>query len=72
MPELTVAVFMEPGKIVRIGVPPLRLEVMNDISGVFFEQCYSFRVEATIAGVPMSFIDRENLLLNKQPAQRNV
>jgi len=70
IPELTVSVFMEPGKIVRIGVPPLRLEVMNDISGVVFEQCYSCRVEATIAGVRISFIDRENLLLNKQAAGR--
>lgn len=33
LPELTAAVFMEPGKIIRIGVPPLRSEVMNEISG---------------------------------------
>lgn len=37
VPELTVGVFMEPGKIVRIGVPPLRLEIMNEISGVSFD-----------------------------------
>jgi len=70
VPELTVAVFMEPGKIVRIGVPPLRLEVMNGISGVSFDQCYIRRVEETIAGVRVCFIDRESLLLNKAAAGR--
>jgi CDP-paratose 2-epimerase len=70
VPELTVAVFMEPGKIVRIGVPPLRLEVMNGISGVSFDQCYERRVEETIGGVRVFFIDRESLLLNKQAAGR--
>lgn len=70
VPELTVAVLMEPGKIVRIGVPPLRLEVMNGISGVSFDRCYGQRAEETIDGVRICFIDRENLLLNKQAAGR--
>jgi predicted nucleotidyltransferase len=70
VPELTVAVLMEPGKIVRIGVPPLRLEVMNGISGVTFDQCYARRLEENIAGVRVCFIDRESLILNKQAAGR--
>lgn len=70
VPALTVAVLMEPGKIVRIGVPPLRLEVMNEISGVSFDQCYRQRAEETIDGVRVCFIDRESLLLNKQAAGR--
>lgn len=34
VPELTPAVSLERGKIVRIGVPPRRLEVINEITGV--------------------------------------
>ena len=70
LPELTAAVFMEPGKIVRIGVPPLRLEVMNEISGVKFEECFGQRIEEMINGIRVCFIDRENLLLNKRAAGR--
>jgi hypothetical protein len=70
VPELIPAVFMEPGKIVRIGVPPLRLEVMTAISGVSFEQCYGKRVEETIDGLRICFIDRESLLVNKRAAGR--
>lgn len=70
VPELTAAVFMEPGKIIRIGVPPLRLEVMNEISGVKFDECFSQRVEEMIDGIRVCFIDRKNLLLNKRAAGR--
>lgn len=69
-PELTPAVFLEPGRIVRLGVPPLRLEVMNGISGVTFDACYGRRREEIIDGVRVCFIDRESLLLNKRAAGR--
>ena len=70
VPALTPAVFMEPGRIVRIGVPPLRLEVMNEISGVNFEDCFAKRVVETIDGLHVGFIDRESLLVNKRAAGR--
>lgn len=70
VPELTPAVFLEPGKIVRIGVPPLRLEVMNEISGVTFDDCFGKRAEEVIDGLRVCFIDRESLLLNKRAAGR--
>ena len=69
-PELTEGLFMAPGKIVRIGVPPLRVEVMNQISGVFFTKCYKKRLEETIGGVRICFIDRASLLANKRAAGR--
>ncbi len=70
VPELTAAVFLEPGRIVRLGVPPIRLEVMNEISGVTFEECFGKRIEETIDGLRVCFIDRESLLLNKRAAGR--
>jgi len=70
VPELSEAIFMEKGRIVRIGVPPLRLEVMNEISGVSFAECHARRIEETIDGVRINFIDREMLLTNKKSAGR--
>lgn len=35
--------FSKKGNVVRMGVPPLRLEILNLISGVSFEECYSNR-----------------------------
>jgi predicted nucleotidyltransferase len=69
-PDLTRELFLEPGKIVRIGVPPVRIEVMNSISGVRFEEIYPKRIEVTIDGVRMPFIDLESLLRNKAASGR--
>lgn len=69
-PELIPALFMEPGQIIRLGVPPLRLEVLNQISGVTFPECYESRIQEAIDGIPISFIDRKRLIQNKRAAGR--
>jgi hypothetical protein len=37
------AMFLEPGKVIRMGVPPVRLEILTTISGVEFADCYTRR-----------------------------
>ncbi len=62
--------FLAPGRIVRMGVPPVRIEVLNSISGVDFAACYQRRVDATIDGVRAPIIGREDLVANKRAAGR--
>jgi predicted nucleotidyltransferase len=69
-PELKEGLFLDEGKIVRIGVPPIRIEVMNSISGIRFEDAYPKRIEETIDGVRMPFIDLDSLLRNKAASGR--
>src|SRR5947209_1434931 len=38
--------FLVEDRIVRLGVPPLRLEILTTISGVSFVDCYSHRTRA--------------------------
>ena len=61
---------MKAGKIVRIGLPPLRIEVMNSISGVAFAEAYRRRIEEHIEGVRVPFIDLDSLLKNKAASGR--
>jgi predicted nucleotidyltransferase len=68
--DLTEQLFLETGKIVRIGFPPVRIEVMNSISGVQFEEAFPKRIEETIDGVRMPFIDLDSLLKNKAASGR--
>jgi hypothetical protein len=35
--------FLEPNKIIRMGVPPVRLEVITGASGLDFNECYGNR-----------------------------
>src|SRR5690348_10546085 len=41
VPELSEELFLKPESIVRMGVPPFRLEVFTSISGVSFQECYA-------------------------------
>lgn len=68
--DINAALFLEFGKIVRIGVPPLRLEIINQISGVTFAECYEQRVIENIDEISVNFIDRQSLITNKRAARR--
>lgn len=70
VPQLRKEIFLEAEKIVRVGQPPLRIEVLNAISGVAFADCYSKRIIEQIDDVPVSFIDIQSLLKNKTASGR--
>jgi hypothetical protein len=70
-PVLTPALFLEQNRIVRMGVPPFRIEMATTISGVEFGSCYPSRIDAVIDGVPIPVIDLANLRRNKRAAGRN-
>jgi hypothetical protein len=52
VPDLTTDLFLQPDQIVRLGVEPVRIEVMTSISGVEFDDCYRERLETTMNDVP--------------------
>ncbi len=70
VPELKESLFLRKGKMVRVGRPPMRLEVLNDISGVSFDECYTSRVTDVIEGIQLHFIDLPHLLANKRASGR--
>jgi predicted nucleotidyltransferase len=70
-PRVTPALFQERGKIVRMGVPPMRIEVLTEIDGVSFDECYAARVTDEIDGQTLSLISREHLRINKRAAGRH-
>lgn len=42
-PNLTADLFLQRRRIVRMGHPPIRIEVMNEIDGVTFDECQPVR-----------------------------
>ena len=62
--------FLETNKVIRMGVPPVRLEVITSASGVTFNECYSNRDVVEIDGIPISFISLQDLKKNKRAAGR--
>ena len=64
-------VLMVPGRIIRMGVPPMRLEVMNATDGVEFTECYARRNIVELDGTPVNVISLADLKKNKSSTGRN-
>jgi hypothetical protein len=69
-PDLSADMFLQDGKIIRMGVPPLRIKILNSISGVSFDDCYKKRVVREIDQIKISIINLEDLKKNKMAAGR--
>jgi len=70
-PKVTPALFQKHGKIIRMGLPPMRIEVLTEIDGVDFDECYASRVTAEIDGQTVQIISKEHLRQNKKAAGRH-
>jgi hypothetical protein len=70
VPELSPDLFLQNDRIVRMGVEPVRIEVMTTISGVEFGECYREGLETTLDGEPVNLISLRHLRLNKKASGR--
>jgi len=71
LPDLTPDLFLREWQIIRLGLPPVRIEIATTISGVNFAECYAERVEDTLDGVPVNLISRQHLKQNKKASGRH-
>ena len=69
--KLTPELFQQQGKIIRMGVPPMRIEVLTDIDGVTFDECYAAREVSMIDGQPVNLISLRHLRKNKKASGRH-
>jgi hypothetical protein len=70
MPELIPELFLQKNKIIRMGNPPMRLEISTSISGVEFGECYTNRITDTLDGIKVNIITLHHLKINKMAAGR--
>jgi hypothetical protein len=70
VPGLQASTFTEQDKIVRMGYPPLRAEILTSISGVEFSRCFRQRVTVSWSGVAVPVIGLEDLKINKAASGR--
>ena len=62
--------FLKERGIVRMGLPPLRLEVTTYIDGVEFQDCLRRKAEVVIEGMPVSIIGLSDLRVYKAASGR--
>ncbi len=71
LPELKESLFKQPRRVIRMGVPPIRIEILTGIDGVEFAHCYPRRERVEIDGVDVDLIALEDLKTNKRAAGRH-
>ena len=69
--DLTPEDFLEPDRIIQLGYPPNRIDLMTSPKGIDFEACYATREKIEIEGLDIDLIDLENLKKNKKATGRH-
>ena len=62
--------FQTPQRVIQLGYPPARIDLMTDIDGVVFSECWPRRVEIVMDDLKVPVLSRDDLVTNKQAAGR--
>lgn len=62
--------FLEADRVVQLGYPPLRIDLMTSVDGVAFSDAYERRVEVDLDGLSVPFIALDDLRRNKRATGR--
>ncbi len=60
----------DPGSIIRMGIPPVRIEMINTISGLSFNEVWERRISGNYGNVAVNYISYTDLLINKKASGR--
>lgn len=64
-------IFLQPHKVFRMGLPPVRIELLTSVSGIDFDEAFSRRVRGSISGVDVNLISLQDLKQNKKASGRH-
>ncbi len=63
--------FITPDRIIQLGYPPNRIDLLTSLKSLDFNECYKTRVKVKIQEVEINFIDIESLKKNKRATGRS-
>jgi hypothetical protein len=69
--DLDETLFTEAGNIIQFGISPLRVDIINEIDGVSFDEAASNSVRGWYGDIEVSFIGRFELVKNKRATGRD-
>src|SRR5262249_40510919 len=70
VPALKPELFLKEDRIIRMGEPPLRIEIRTTIDGVTFAECYARRTRVRLDGLTVNLISLADLRTNKAASGR--
>ena len=67
---LTASDFESRDKVIQLGVPPVRVDIITSITGVSWEEAVTGRAKGKYGDIPVYFIGREQFISNKKALGR--
>ncbi len=67
---LTVKDFENPDKVIQLGVPPVRVDIITSISGILWKDAFLGCVDGKYGNVPVKYIGLNEFIINKRTTGR--
>lgn len=67
---LTEQDFLKENYVTQLGYPPLRIDILNAISGVEFDEAFINRVDGEVDNLKVNFINVTEFIKNKEASGR--
>jgi hypothetical protein len=68
--DLTIDDFKYPDKVIQLGLPPVRIDIITSISGVSWEEADATKVPGLYGDISVSFIGKKQFIVNKRAIGR--
>lgn len=65
MADVVEADFARPGSVLQIGVPPVRIDILTELTGLQFDDAWADRESGVFGDVSVDFIGLDAFLRNK-------
>lgn len=62
--------FLAPDKVIRIGIAPVRIDLVTRVEGLDFARCFARRTVQQLGGVNVNFVSLDDLKANKRAMGR--
>jgi len=62
--------FQSLDKVVQLGVPPVRVDIITSLTGVSWEEVCSGKMDGKYGDIPVHYIGREQFIANKRAIGR--
>jgi len=68
--DLNAADFQSEGKVIQLGVPPVRVDIMTGLTGVTWQEAADGKMASSCGDVQVFFIGKKEIIVNKRALGR--
>jgi len=69
-PPVDINYLREKGNVIRFGVSPIQIDILNEADGIDIEDCYSRKEKIIVENIEISLISKADLIVNKKSTGR--